>query len=276
MDDSTATGLSHEAFARDGFAVVRDVLNHEQVAGLRSLCGDLMTAKGKQELLPKVFLDTPELIATVLRDEVVDALSTALGGPVSLYPNLTVRKSLYIGWHIDEAFAGPGKEYVWDSGFAHVQAAIYLQDNDEEHGGGIDVVPGSHMTSVDGYGQCRPDFTRALANVPAGREPIRVDSRAGDLVLWHARLLHASTPSQSPEESGAPTKLGVFLSAGRPDRYENNRFLSHLAAKRIQLDDGKQVEYPRHGQVLDIRFPESYSEETLARIEEVGLSVASF
>ncbi|MEU6232365.1 phytanoyl-CoA dioxygenase family protein [Kitasatospora sp. NPDC047058] len=264
------------AFARDGYAVVPGVLDAGAVTGLRELCGRLLTGAGRQELLPRTFLETPGLTDVLLRDEITGALAQVLGPRVAFYPNLTIRKSLYIGWHIDEAFAGAGREYVWTPGFAHVQGAIYLQDNDGRSGGGIDVLPGSHLASVDGYGRSRPDYDTALANPPAGRAPVRVDSKAGDLVLWHARLMHASTPAALPEETDAPTKLGLFFSAGRHDAYENNRFLSHLTSKRVQLEDGKPVVYERHGQVLDIRYPESYPDRVRARADEAGVHFASF
>ncbi|MDI9885561.1 phytanoyl-CoA dioxygenase family protein [Streptomyces hydrogenans] len=276
MAELTAHAPLTESFARDGYAILPGVLDRETVAGLRELCGRLLTGEGKQEMLPRTFLATPELTDVLLRDEITAALTRVLGPRVAFYPNLTIRKSLYIGWHIDEAFAGPGKEYVWDPGFAHLQGAIYLQDNDERTGGGIDVLPGSHLASIDGYGRARPDFDSALANPPGGRPPVRVDSKAGDLVLWHARLMHASTPAAGPEDGDAPTKLGLFFSAGRHDAYENNRFLSHLTAKRVQVEDGKQVFYERHGQVLDIRYPESYPHQVRQRAADAGVTFASF
>lgn len=270
-------GFAVQEFTDKGFAVIPGLLSGQEVAELRETCVRFLTDTGMQELLPAEFLSTPGLASVPFRAQVADLLKDVLGPSPCVYPNLTVRKNLYVSWHVDEAFIGPGRQYVWLPTFRHVQAAVYLQDNDDDLGGGLDVVPGTHRMSFDGYGLTEPDYEVILRHVLTAHDTHRIKSRAGDLVLWDARLLHASTPSNASaaEESGRP-KFGVFFSAGSGDPYAANRYLSHLVSKRIQLNDGVPVFHPRHAAVLDVRFPADYPEWLQRRMKEIGLSVASF
>lgn len=268
-----------ERYARDGFVIVPGVLSEAEVAATRRACHERLQEIGRQEMLPADFLAAPAVWDAIFRPRMAEAVRAVLGDDAVLYPNLTVRKSLYIGWHVDEAFAGANREYVWAPGFAHLQGAIYLQDNAADTGGGIDVVPGSHLMSADGYGRVAPDFETGLAALAPGQQPIRVDGKAGDLVLWHARAWHRSTQPQNGTNGaadGTEEKLGLFFSAGRRDAYENNRFLSHLVTKQIQKDDGRNVKFGRHAQILDIRYPDSFPADVRARLDELDLGVASY
>lgn len=268
-----------ERYARDGFVIVPEVLTKTEVETTRQACRVHLQEIGRQEMLPADFLAAPDIWGAILRPQMAEAVHAIVGDGAVLYPNLTVRKSLYIGWHVDEAFAGANREYVWAPGFAHLQGAIYLQDNAAEVGGGIDVVPGSHLMSADGYGRVAPDFEAGLAALAPDQQPVRVDGKAGDLVLWHARTWHRSTQPQdcsNGETGSADEKLGLFFSAGRRNAYENNRFLSHLVTKQIQKEDGRDVKFGRHAQILDIRYPESFPADARARLEKLQLGVATY
>ncbi|MEV0398194.1 phytanoyl-CoA dioxygenase family protein [Polymorphospora rubra] len=100
--------------------------------------------------------------------------------------------------HVDDTFVGPGRESAWAPGFVHVQAGLYLQDNDPATGGAIDVIRGSHLMSFDEYGRVPAEFD--VANWTLGTSSLRetLDIRAGDVVLWHGRLMHASTRVHQP------------------------------------------------------------------------------
>ncbi len=270
-DRSTETSRS---FARDGYVVLPGVLTEAEVDTLRGICGARLTAKGTEEMLPAEFLSVPELAGLPFRDDVIGVLKDLLGDDVAVYPNVTVRKDLYVGWHIDEAFIGAGREYVWSPAFRHVQGAFYLQENTDESGGGLDVVPGSHLTSLDGYGRVQPDLESATAITRSTHGTVTIRSRPGDLVLWHARLIHASTGAGRPVSG--PAKFGVFFSATASDPYAQNRYLTHLLSKRVLVVDGEPVEQPRHAAVLDIRWPASYPDWLRDQIAKAGVTAATF
>ncbi len=167
---------------------------------------------------------------------------------------------------------GRAAEYVWDTSFAHVQAAVYLQDNRQGSGGGIDAVPGSHLTSFDAFGHAAPDFATATAVLKDNDLATTVLADAGDLVLWHARLLHASTPVT---ESSGQEKFGIFFSCGRNDAYVNSRYLTHLLAKRVRISGGVAQPNARFAEIADLRFPASFPDWFVQAHEAQGTAVAT-
>jgi ectoine hydroxylase-related dioxygenase (phytanoyl-CoA dioxygenase family) len=79
-----------------------------------------------------------------------------------------------------------------------VNAAIYLQDN-RDNGGGLDVVPGSHLRDDPLAAALRRE--RGLPNVnrmsePVAdpcRDPVSLRCLAGDVVIFHLRVSHRSS-----------------------------------------------------------------------------------
>jgi hypothetical protein len=173
--------------------------------------------------------------------------------------------------HVDDTFVGPGREYAWEPGFVHLQAGLYLQDNTAESGGGVDVIRGSHLMSFDGYGRVPAEFE--VANWTLGTSSLRetVDTRAGDLLLWHGRLMHASTPVRhAPERE----KYGVFFSYGRQDLHDNSRFLCNLIANRVRSMGGHTGMIPRLAEIPRMRYPGSFPGWFVDDVEAAGVHVA--
>ena len=265
--------LKHD-FERQGFAVVKGVLSAERVAQMRAQLDEYFAGTEPGAEMPASdFLQKPELWEIVVSDSVVSTIRELLGDRYTLYPNMTVRKSLYVGWHVDTAFAGPGKPHVWDEGFAHVQGAIYLQDNDEATGGGLDLVSGSHQPPLPRLRGDHP-LSRAVAPlVERARDKVTLRANAGDLVLWHARTLHRSTPAQ--RDTG-PTKYGMFFSCSRDDPYVAHRYLTHLVGQAVQRKNGATKFVPRYREVLELRYPDRFPPEFRRAIDEHSISVATF
>jgi ectoine hydroxylase-related dioxygenase (phytanoyl-CoA dioxygenase family) len=260
-------------FATRGYCVVPDVLGADQVARLRAYCDERLHNAGVVEMAASEILPVRALAEIPFLPAVVDALRPFLGADFRVYPNMTVRKDLYVPWHVDDAFGGPRKEYVWEPDFVHIQAAVYLQDNSGQAGGGIDAVPGSHLTSFDEGGTAMPHYRARIDPILQETPPVTVTSRAGDLVMWHARLLHASTAPTTPRSL---RKYGFFFSAGRNHAYENNRFLSHLVSKGVRLIDGRPVHQRRFAEVVDLRYPASFPDWLVSAARARGIGVATF
>jgi hypothetical protein len=79
-----------------------------------------------------------------------------------------------------------------DYGF--VKCGLYLQDNDPEYGGGIDVVPGSHkllfrtgMNRLDG----KIRLFKGKLGVIFNNKTVPI--KKGDVVIFHSFLMHSAT-----------------------------------------------------------------------------------
>jgi ectoine hydroxylase-related dioxygenase (phytanoyl-CoA dioxygenase family) len=265
-----------EKFEQQGYAVVPGVLSPESVATMReSLDRYFDGTESAAEMPTEDFLSDPSLWRIVFAEPIVDAMRTLLGGRYTLFPNFTVRKALYVGWHVDTAFAGPGKPHVWERDFGHVQGAIYLQDNDDASGGGLDFVQGSHRPAVPRLRGDHP-VNVTLTSLLNGRvrRKATVRSRAGDLVLWHARTVHRSTPAKTGPSSR--TKYGLFLSCGSEDPYAAHRYLTHLVGQAVQRENGDVKFVPRYKKILDVRYPDRFPEDFREAVREHDVTVSTF
>lgn len=214
------------------------------------------------------FLADEFLVGIPLRRRVVEAVRKLIGSYVVLYPNCTARKNVYVPWHVDETFSGLGTEYMWEPGFSHVQAGLYLQDNDPVTGGGLDVIRGSHLMSFDGYGRLPADFSVAGRTLGSSFLRTTVDTKAGDLVLWHARLMHASTAELQRTEAD---KFGIHFSYGREDLRANHRFLCQIASESVRTINGISREIPRLAEIAHFRYPDSFPEQFLKELAAAGV-----
>jgi ectoine hydroxylase-related dioxygenase (phytanoyl-CoA dioxygenase family) len=269
---ASSTSSTKESFEKRGYAIVPRVLDAEEVRSLRQVCeglGDEL-ASG-EELAASRLMQERELALVPFKPAITAVMREILGGSFVLFPNVTVRRAVYVPWHVDAAFAGP-RPTVWSKDFAHVQCAIYLQDNDPEEGGGLDVVEGSHRLTPsigDPNGTATWILRRAVNRVRPRRT---LPLAAGDLVVWHARTIHRSTRgSRAPRVP----KYAVYFAAGRNDPVTVDEYLLHLVGKRHRRVDGR-VEYsPRFAEILDLRFPESYPDYVREAAEKADTRVAS-
>lgn len=264
-------------FDRDGYAVIRDVLPRATVADLRALLDDYFVGDGTVEMPVDDFLARRDLWEVIFTDSVLDALRKLLPDGFVVYPNMTVRKSLYVGWHVDTAFDGPGKPWVWESHFKHVQGAIYLQDNTPVIAGGLDVTVGSHRPALSWFPNnhsINRNITKLLNRFV--RRQVRTDTRAGDLILWHARTCHRSSAVPPSQDAGTDTKYGIFFSCARNDPFSVHKYLTHLIGQAVQINNGSIVHIQRYRKMLDIRYPVSFPKEFQERAERHDLDVATF
>lgn len=255
-----------EQFNRDGYIVVRDVLDAPVVAELRSFLTPLFDKgtvhPGDVQFPPKegvrgggvrhdVWSRYPELRVTMTQPRVLGALRSLLGDDFVVLPETVAHDSRYGGWHKDTTpLERAGVDFHKDPEFAMLECAYYLQDNDE-YGGGLDVVPGSHteedvtpaapkVTFLDkvAYKLGRP---RYKANDVFAREgALSIPSRAGDLIAFDLRLDHMATQPLQRSLKDIPDsrrKLAIFFIAAA-----NND-----ATRRYREWQGQQYEHLRDG-----------------------------
>ena len=253
--ETTSAESPATQFAQRGYVILRGVLDADEVARARELCAQYLTGTGSQEMMTSDFLADRFLAGIALRERVVRTAAELLGERLVLYPTCTARKNVYVPWHVDATFVGPTAAYVWEPGFAHAQCGLYLQDNDPIGGGGIDVVRGSHLMSFDGYGTSEPQFEIAARTIGESDLRERVDTRAGDVVIWNARLLHTSTPVLSDP---GREKFGIFFSYARKNLRDNHRVLSQIAVDSVRTMNGVSRRIPRLAEIARLRYPDHF------------------
>jgi phytanoyl-CoA hydroxylase len=206
------SGPHVEAYHRDGYIAVADVLTSDEVAELQSVTDEFVqrsrsvsTHTDAFDLEPGHTAEQPRLrrlkaphlqhdaYARALRNERILDIVAALIGPQIRYKTTKLNlKSPEFGspveWHQDWAFYPHTNDDVLAVGVAIDDMTL---DN-----GCLLVVPGSHRGPVldhhlDGF------FAGAVSPQGLAEQAVPIELPAGAISVHHARLLHGSAPNTS-------------------------------------------------------------------------------
>jgi hypothetical protein len=245
-------------FHKQGYAIAPGVLSPEKVRALRASLEKIFAqppASGDNwSVRNDVFAKNPELWWMLIEPGVVSSLRALLGEDFVYFPESAAHDSAFGGWHKDTTTGEQaGEDFHLQPDFLMVQTGFYLQDNGP-YGGGLDVVPGSHLTpdmyvkpmakgewdkeqwklraEMAGRSMLRP-LKRAMLGTPEKTSnatiPLKgsktkpgeytIPSKAGDLVMFHVRTDHkASWPEKTPIPADH-RKLALFTVCSANNRH---------------------------------------------------------
>jgi hypothetical protein len=225
------------SFCQDGFVVVPQVFDQAEMAELRRAA--IAQFPDNRPPFQPSFSSTALFqgpFQPVFRNrKFIQALRSVLGEDFLFINELSLHDSFWVGWHTDTAtIEGKGNhEFHWSPGFCVVNAAIYLQDHS------LDVVPGSYVRDDPFAAMMRRDNGLPTMNrmpeptADPYRDAVSIRFRAGDVVIFHLRLHHRSSPRTSEAKSDIDRKLAIFMLAGA-----NN---AHTRRYRAWLDEYGQM-----------------------------------
>jgi ectoine hydroxylase-related dioxygenase (phytanoyl-CoA dioxygenase family) len=218
--------------ARDGFAVVRDVLTPEQARGLRTTLEGMFarpaTFEGdfdRRGRIGSVRFDIcarePSLRWLLTHPPLIAALTDALGEDFVFLPEMSAHHGGYGDWHKDTTSQErAGLRFQWEPEYLMVEAAFYCQDNTEAFGGGLEVIRASHRTPdryLDVIDRNVFDKVRtklkAMKILPTQRGEL-LPTRPGDLLLFDFRLDHRASPASKPVPK-EHEKYAIFFACAR-------------------------------------------------------------
>ncbi|AFY35680.1 phytanoyl-CoA dioxygenase family protein [Calothrix sp. PCC 7507] len=218
------TNSQIEQFHKDGFLLVPSVLEKEQVVELRNslinLFNSKITFEGDTDHLRNDICNRyQEFRWLVIHQPIVSALKSLLGNDFVYLPEIGAHKSFYSTWHKDTTSQeAAGLQFQWQPNYLMIEAAIYLQDNDE-YGGGLDVIPGSHLYPDLSTNSAAHDFWSKITPPPYIHS---VQSKAGDLILFDFRINHqASLPTKCSVNliPDSKQKLAIFIACSANNKY---------------------------------------------------------
>ena len=237
-----------ERFERVGYVVVDRVIGPSDVRALRSLFLP-MFARKSAGVLQDTVLHYPQILDVLRTPRLVRALAMLLGEPFVVPPYSSVAYNGYGLFHTDTTGAElSGQRFHQDKDFRIVTVAIYLQDNDE-HGGGIRLAPGSH-TEPDRYvGLMRwkaarrrlveqSRLRRIMKRLSRDRfydwtrpfeeheRAVDVPSKAGDAVIWDLRMAHRAGPRRTRAPAPEDGKLALFFNCGANNPTTTQAYMS--------------------------------------------------
>lgn len=209
--------LTREQLGRyrsDGFVIVERVLSERELVELRSRVDEAI-ALGIQavaNLSPQDEIDWSEVAAPpraiwrgLLQDiahrhelfwalsrsgKILDLVEPILGNEISLYRSICVFKpkrdeKAVIGWHQDTAY--------WKGVPEKVVVFIAL-DNCTKENGCLHIIPGTHVGPIREHAIRDDVVSRVLEekDLRSLPEPQPLELAAGDVLLFHSKLIHGS------------------------------------------------------------------------------------
>lgn len=248
-------------FKKNGYVIIPGVLDENEVLLSHKEATSLMEKNEDITLTPTEFMSLLNTRKTLFKPIIIEHL-LQLFNPYYMYPNFTVRNNLYIQWHTDDFYLDAPLEENIQNIPEFVMCNIYLQNNSEITGGGIDVIPGSHHLSMVQKQQLisKDDFNY-----------VTVKSKKGDLLLFDYRIIHRGTP---PIEETYPNRLAIQWTVSRSDRF-SGKLLQYLLRRRhekLHLSDHTKKRALRYfNDIANIKNTSLFPKEYLASMKQYNI-----
>lgn len=276
-----------ESFSEFGFVIVKGLLSPQEVERLRLFIREKITLYGNKKRMNSYEAHQhPELYLLQFKERAVKMLQQVLGEDLCYYPNLSVQHNMFgnPGWHTDSNSEGYAK-YLQAPDYKFAKCGIFLQDNTEDWGGGVKVLPKGHKLSIL-TGEPRIDFRvrRFLdfcsINYSFPIKPMTVDTNAGDLLIFDSRLLHASTLPQKNAELntvdgnqliGIPSKnekIVVYWDTSNSKM--KGDYLKNAVKRSKREKKGSEIIFTGFTQHY---FPDDFPEDYTGRAREYGIEI---
>ena len=283
-------------YKRDGGVILKGLLNPDEVAELRNACSEYF-ARGDSHMGTRDFLAIETLANLPFHHRIVESLRSLLGEDYVTLNQFAASANLHNPrWHRDSDNQG-NHEYLYDPEYQIAKCAVYLQDNDPEWGGGLEVIPGSHRPTLLGY---RAPMSRSHMKGKVSRiqlSAINVRDRwlhrlwlpitTGDVFLFHANLIHrASQPVPPFQDKNRGGHQNVqFVDPYPPkDKFKfmidwevspQNQYLSvYLDHQASRVEKNKSSKL--YVESMDVRYPEGYPGWLVEKIKGDDIQVVNY
>lgn len=291
-----------EEFKKNGYVVLKNVLEKEAIFKLRKLAFNLFDEKergiekddvhdaARRSFYTETFLKNQDLMNIVFQEKIVKKIKQVLGDDYITFTQFSLGSNLHSPiWHTDGQSQGPA-EYLYSPLYNVAKCGLYLQEDDDTYGGGLEIIPKSHLPSCLGarsfvgrdkrYGKVSGIQLRAMALRKKYLKKIRLKLECGDVLLFHSLLWHqASQPDWQKIEQidsygikNPPKEKHKFMIQWEVS--QNNDFASVYATHQQLrgLNDKKGLFKESNNAV----FPDGFPETTLDLIRDNKCNVVSY
>lgn len=178
------------------------------------------------------------------------------------------------GWHVDCNFEDrQNLPYLAEPDYHFLKVGIYLQDDTQEFGGGIDVQTGSHRL-FEGINKnwIKKIWKKFRMSIAQYYPYIRLPIKAGDAVLFDSRLIHRSSACEIPTNKIAKENTQVVMYwdvAG--DQAIAEKFYYSLITRVFNpgLPEAAKIFW---GNMLAVDFPDDFGALQIEQAEKDGVS----
>lgn len=257
-----------EQLFNDGFCVIPDVISPDIVLKLRTKYLPLFS-DDRLTFTAHEILNDHDLSNILFSADIMNIISSIIGVGYCMYPDFTLRSSVYVPWHTDVPYLSQD-EANSDLVANMVQVSLYLQDNTFDYGGGLDAILGSHHNSH--INPQRLDFSEVgISNSQL------IPSISGSLTLWDSRLIHKSSGQNAVNINNSVTKIALQWTVSRNEKFSKQylQFLSdRIHAKRkdpIYDKTNREIEYLLC--MSKLRYPHSFNQDQISLIKNYGIQL---
>jgi len=253
-----------DSYFSTGQLHVKNVYSRESIDKIRALLAQSLE-DGTWESAPHynegvttdIFRTMPELIDLIFTEKYIQVFKDLLGSDMVVLPEPAVHRNRFYYWHKDSTFLDEqGETFHWNKDFQAIMAAMYLQDNDEEYGGGLSVVPNTHHDRDPYHKIAKMNLAqRAFLKLQKvlgisffdklEKNPnlINIQSMKGDIVLIDIRLDHkGTTPIKRRKDYDKFAYFNFVL--------DNNKYTADVIRCMRARPSGYFTEYLRHDKEL--------------------------
>jgi ectoine hydroxylase-related dioxygenase (phytanoyl-CoA dioxygenase family) len=233
---------------KDGFQILKNVFSPEETDRIRIIVEKIFnkenqTADDNKNVRWDFFNLNPELRFILFNSVIVNSLREILGQDFLVLDDMAILRSGFGRWHKDTStLEFYQNKFHYNNDYQMLTVIIYLQDNNE-YGGGLDVIPKSHLQNYDGLvtplNGKKKDFYYYIKRIKPKMTSYFLDfcekflhkkidlkknikftipSLKGDVIFFDMRLEHkASWPIKDRKHQ--PDKLALTFTAGRNNVY---------------------------------------------------------
>jgi ectoine hydroxylase-related dioxygenase (phytanoyl-CoA dioxygenase family) len=248
-------------FTQQGFAVLRGVFSEKEIAKFRTAAIEKLPINDfpfNEQFSSAIAFDDP--FDRVFTNKRVIGICKEIMGEDFIYFNQhVIHDSSRGGWHTDTGSPEiiGSHEFHWAPTFLAVQCVLYFQSN-EEGSFGLDIIPRSHLIddhTTDGhqppaaYKKSHDEgkgiqYHDLIQNQTGKMESLQLDTKAGDVVFFHVRLVHRASPIKFQLENNSERKFAAFAVAGA-NNLSSRRYKSWLDEYDI-MNEVNRVEIPEN------------------------------
>lgn len=293
------------SFAELGFAYGKNAFSENCVNDIRlELDRVFENSKGNTMKLLKIknFLSSDKLIETLFNTTVVSSLKKCMGQDLAYIGNFRVQRNAFgiqwkdgelgpnnkTGWHID-AGSERNNSYLLQPSYSFAKCGIYLQDSDNGWGGGIRLIPRSHLIFKN-RSKWSNYLLRAINSLKmkyfSDLMSVEVPIKAGDFLCFDSRLWHSSlSPSSSnlrkikyregnywelPEQH---KKYVIYWDAGA--KKDTSSFLKNSVKRSDEEINAKNESDLNFTEYLSCYFPDDYPSSFVDQAKLKTIDIAS-
>lgn len=284
------------SFKRQGYVLLRGVLSPQEVAEIRATMPAnfaKLTRKPKRYMQARECLEVPEIYRLMGHPKIVEACRKIFTGALVYVNDLVVQRNV-LPAAVDSPHLDCQAEYrflessahLLDPNFLFAKIGVYLQDNTAETGGGIDIYERGHRWVGNGV-FFRYRFYKRWLRPFMARHMKRMDTKAGDVLIFDCRLPHRSTFAEALNladytESDDGTvavaeekaKYAIYWEVTRAG--DEHHFVANAKQRALKEEMARPVDFYRpRCSYLGLVYPDDYPPDLVKLLEERGVSIFS-